>query len=220
MIGKHTSGGHNELAMPDEVLPLFSHYCEKPTKLMRTPKEFRRWMLLLPPAGGQLDPGPRRAARRRRALHAAVHGAGRGDGDGGRGVPRRLRRRSRRRFREGVPGVSEDAHRARDARADLGQRAGRHDLPRARRPASARCATTCTAAARAERYYDALEWIFSAPDYVRDFKKSEQVAGRSRRPSAPRKAASRAPARSTGSRARAARPARRPPSRRRASRGR
>ena len=46
VIGKHTSGGHNELAMPDEVLPLFSHYCEKPTKLMRTPKEYRRWMLL------------------------------------------------------------------------------------------------------------------------------------------------------------------------------
>ena len=45
MIGKHTSGGHNELAQPDEVLPLFAHYCEKPTKLMRAPKEFRRWML-------------------------------------------------------------------------------------------------------------------------------------------------------------------------------
>ena len=23
-----------------------------------------------------------------------------------------------------------------------------------------------------ERYYDALEWVFSAPDYVRDFKRS------------------------------------------------
>src|SRR5918994_4247774 len=45
VIGKHTSGGHNELAPPEEVLPLFSHYCEKPLKLMRTPKEFRRWML-------------------------------------------------------------------------------------------------------------------------------------------------------------------------------
>ena len=32
VIGKHTSGGHNELAMPDEVLPLFAHYCEKPTQ--------------------------------------------------------------------------------------------------------------------------------------------------------------------------------------------
>ena len=29
VIGKHTSGGHNELALPDEVLPLFSHYCDE-----------------------------------------------------------------------------------------------------------------------------------------------------------------------------------------------
>jgi 2-polyprenyl-6-methoxyphenol hydroxylase-like FAD-dependent oxidoreductase len=65
----------------------------------------------------------------------------------------------------------------------------------------------------AERYYDALEWIFSAPEYVRNFGKPG--AGRSRQPSAPRRAASRAPARSAGSRARAARPARRPPSRQR-----
>src|SRR5688572_9945636 len=43
VIGKHTSGGHNELAQPEEVLPLFAHYCEKPTNLMRAPKEFRRW---------------------------------------------------------------------------------------------------------------------------------------------------------------------------------
>jgi len=46
VIGKHTSGGHNELALPEEVLPLFSHYCDQPLKLMRTPKEYRRWMLL------------------------------------------------------------------------------------------------------------------------------------------------------------------------------
>jgi len=65
----------------------------------------------------------------------------------------------------------------------------------------------------AERYYDALEWIFSAPEYVRNF--SGRGAGRSRPPSARRKAASRAPARSTGSRARGSRPARRPPSRQR-----
>jgi salicylate hydroxylase len=71
----------------------------------------------------------------------------------------------------------------------------------------------------AEQHYDALEWVFSAPDYVREFNAKPGRSG-SRRASAPRKAASRAPARSTGSRARAARPARRPPSRRRASRGR
>src|SRR5687768_8406529 len=45
VIGKHTSGGHNEMATPEETLPFFSHYCELPTRLMRTPKEFRRWML-------------------------------------------------------------------------------------------------------------------------------------------------------------------------------
>jgi 2-polyprenyl-6-methoxyphenol hydroxylase-like FAD-dependent oxidoreductase len=69
-----------------------------------------------------------------------------------------------------------------------------------------------------ERFYDALEWVFSAPDYVRNFRQSG--AGRSAQPSSRRKAASPAPARSPGSRASAARPARRPPSRRRASPGR
>ena len=71
-----------------------------------------------------------------------------------------------------------------------------------------------------ERYYDALEWIFSAPDYVRNFREKgprtgRADQGRSATPTAPRKAASRAPARSTGSRARGARPARRLPSRQR-----
>src|SRR5688500_1250337 len=46
VIGKHTSGGHNEQATPAEALPFFSHYCDEVMKLMRTPKEFRRWMLL------------------------------------------------------------------------------------------------------------------------------------------------------------------------------
>jgi 3-hydroxybenzoate 6-monooxygenase len=45
VIGKHSSGGHNEEASPEEVLPLFAHYCEKPTALMRTPGAFKRWML-------------------------------------------------------------------------------------------------------------------------------------------------------------------------------
>jgi salicylate hydroxylase len=65
-----------------------------------------------------------------------------------------------------------------------------------------------------ERYYDALEWIFGAPDYVRNFKE-RSGPGRSASPTARPKAASRAPARSTGSRARASRPARRLPSRQR-----
>jgi salicylate hydroxylase len=65
----------------------------------------------------------------------------------------------------------------------------------------------------ATQNYEALDWVFSAPDYVRNFN-ARSGRSRSRRASARRKAASRAPARSTGSRARAARPARRRPSRR------
>src|SRR5262249_31056495 len=44
-IGKEISEGHNEVASPEEVLPQFAHYCEKPLKLMRTPKQFTRWIL-------------------------------------------------------------------------------------------------------------------------------------------------------------------------------
>src|SRR3954465_13479365 len=34
VIGKHTSGGHNEAATPAEALPFFSHYCDEVMKLM------------------------------------------------------------------------------------------------------------------------------------------------------------------------------------------
>src|SRR5438477_1300645 len=44
-IGKSITEGHAEVATPEEVLPQFAHYCEKPLKLMRTPKQFTRWML-------------------------------------------------------------------------------------------------------------------------------------------------------------------------------
>jgi salicylate hydroxylase len=45
VVGKHSSGGHNEEAPPGEVLPLFSHNCERPMELLRVPKMFKRWML-------------------------------------------------------------------------------------------------------------------------------------------------------------------------------
>src|SRR5690348_3874201 len=44
-IGREISEGHTETATPQEVLPQFAHYCEKPLKLMRTPKQFTRWIL-------------------------------------------------------------------------------------------------------------------------------------------------------------------------------
>ena len=218
VIGKHTSGGHNELALPDEVLPLFAHYCEKPTMLMRTPKEFRRWMLLYRQPVDNWIQG--RVALLGDAAHfmlqymaqgaamamedAVCLGACADEADG--------------QFEKAFSSY-QDRRIVRATRVQVSanqlvgmifhvpdglEREVRNDIYRGR---------------SAERYYDALEWIFSAPEYVRNFNRKAGPA-RSPRPSASRRAASRAPARSTGSRARAARPARRPPSRRRASRGR
>jgi salicylate hydroxylase len=218
VIGKHTSGGHNEPATPEEVLPLFSHYCERPTKLMKTPKEFRRWMLsfrqpvdnwiegrvalLGDAAHFMLQYMAQGAAMAMEDAVALGLCADRADGD----------------FEQ----VFADYQRMRLVRATRVQisandlvgmifhvpdglsREVRNDIYRGR---------------TAERYYDALEWVFSAPPYVREFK-ARAGAARSPRPSARPKAASRAPARRKESRARAALPARRRPSRRRASPGR
>jgi len=214
IIGRHTSGGHNELAQPDEVLPFFSHYCDKPLKLMRTPKEFRRWMLL------HREPVDNWCHGRVTLLGDAAHFmlqymaqgaamamedavclgvcADEADGDFAAAFKsyqgKRLVRATR---------VQISANRLIGMIfhvPDGLERLVRNDIYRGR---------------PAERFYDALEWVFSAPDYVRNF--AARGAARSPRPSAPRTAASRAAAPSTGSRARAALPARRLPSRRRAS---
>src|SRR4051812_17488483 len=216
VIGKHTSGGHNELARPDEVLPLFSHYCDKPLKLMRTPKEFRRWMLL------HREPVDNWTRGRVTLLGDAAHFmlqymaqgaamamedavclgacADAADGDFEKSFLDYQKQRLIRATRVQVSAnklVGMIFH-----VPDGLEREVRNDIYRGR---------------TAERYYDALEWVFSTPDYVREFKAAGESkgagrnvrapAGRngSRPPSAPRKAASRARARSTGSRARAAR---------------
>jgi len=218
VIGKHTSGGHNELALPEEVLPLFSHYCDEPLKLMRTPKEYRRWMLLhrqpvenwtrgrvtlLGDAAHfmlqYMAQGAAMAMEDAVCLGACVDEAG---GDFEKSFSNYQKKRIIRASRVQISAnelVGMIFH-----VPDGLKRLVRNDIYRGR---------------TAEQHYDALEWVFSAPDYVREFNAKPGRSG-SRRASAPRKAASRAPARSTGSRARGARPARRPPSRRRASRGR
>jgi salicylate hydroxylase len=214
IIGKHTSGGHNELAQPEEVLPFFSHYCDKPLKLMRTPKEFRRWMLLYREPVDNWIQG--RTALLGDAAHFMLQYMAQGaamamedavclgvcadeaDGDFAAAFKIYQEKRLVRATRVQVSAnklVGMVFH-----VPDGLERLVRNDMYRGRTP---------------ERYYDALEWVFSAPDYVRNF--AARGAARAPRPSAPRKAASRAGARSTGSRARAARPAPRPPSRRRAS---
>src|SRR5688572_14775400 len=205
VIGKHTSGGHNELAMPDEVLPLFSHYCEQPTKLMRTPKEYRRWMLLYRQPVDNWIQG--RVALLGDAAHFMLQYMAQGAAmamedaaclgacaDAASGNFEKA-------FQDYQKTRIVRATRVQISANDLVgmifhvpdglEREVRNDMYRGR---------------PAEKYYDALEWIFSAPDYVRDFNKTAG-AGRSRQPSGPRKAASRAPARSTGSRGRGARPA-------------
>ena len=218
VIGKHTSGGHNELATPQEALPFFAHYCDQVMKLMRTPKEFRRWMLLYRQPVDNWTQG--RVALLGDAAHFMLQYMAQGAAmamedavalgvaaeEAGGDFPQAFR-------------AYQDMRIVRASRVQLSantlvgmifhvpdglERLVRNDIYRGR---------------SAERYYDALEWVFSAPQYVRNFN-AKRGAVRSPRSNEPRKAASRAPARSTGSRARAALPARRPPSRQRASRGR
>jgi 2-polyprenyl-6-methoxyphenol hydroxylase-like FAD-dependent oxidoreductase len=218
VIGKHTSGGHNELATPQEALPFFAHYCDQVMKLMRTPKEFRRWMLLYRQPVDNWTQG--RVALLGDAAHFMLQYMAQGAAmamedavalgvaaeEAGGDFPQAFR-------------AYQDMRIVRASRVQLSantlvgmifhvpdglERLVRNDIYRGR---------------SAERYYDALEWVFSAPEYVRNFN-AKRGAVRSPRSNEPRKAASRAPTRSTGSRARAALPARRPPSRQRASRGR
>ena len=215
VIGKHTTGAHNELALPDEVLPLFAHYCEQPTKLMRTPKEFRRWMLLYRQPVDNWIQG--RTALLGDAAHFMLQYMAQGaamamedavclglcaDETDGDFPPAFQKYQETRLVRATRVQISANQLVGMIFHVPDGlEREVRNDIYRGRPP---------------ERYYDALEWIFSAPDYVRNFN-VRSGAARSRQSSAPRKAASRAPARSTGSPARAVRPAPRPPSRRRAS---
>ena len=217
VIGKHTSGGHNEVATPEEALPFFSHYCDKPLTLMRTPREFRRWMLsyrepvenwtqgrvtlLGDAAHFMLQYMAQGAAM---AMEDAVCLAACADAADGDFEEAFLAYQKMRLVRASRVQVSANQLIGMIFHVPDGiGRLVRNDIYRSRTP---------------ERYYDALEWLFTPPDYVRDFAK--RAPARSRRPSAPRTGASRARAPAKGSPARAARPARRRPSRRTASRGR
>jgi len=193
IIGKHTAGGHNELAMPEEVLPFFSHYCDKPLKLMRTPKEFRRWMLL------HREPVPNWTQGRVTLLGDAAHfmlqymaqGAAmamedavclgtcvnEADGDFEKSFINYQEKRIVRASRVQISAnrlIGQIFH-----VPDGVERRVRNAIFGGRSP---------------ESFYAALEWVFSAPDYVRNFKKGSPA--RSPRPSARRKASSRARARS------------------------
>src|SRR3954468_2930745 len=169
IIGKHTSGGHNELAMPDEVLPFFAHYCDQPLTLMRTPREYRRWMLL------HREPVDNWTRGRVTLLGDAAHfmlqymaqGAAMAmedavclgacadafDGEFEKVFQEYQKRRIVRASRVQVSAnhlVGMIFH-----VPDGLEREIRNDIYRGR---------------NAERYFDALEWLFTAPDYVRSFR--------------------------------------------------
>jgi salicylate hydroxylase len=199
-IGQPISEGHAEVAAPDEVLPQFAHYCEKPLKLMRTPKQFTRWMLryrepvdnwikgpvaLLGDAAHlmlqYMAQGAAMAMEDAVALGLACDAA---DGDFEKAFKRYQDMRLVRASRVHI-----------SANSLIGQifhvpdgllRLVRNDIFLGRAP---------------ERYYDALEWVFAAPDYVRQFK-----ASAARRPAV-------TPARAAKPLKRAAARKRRPPSR-------
>jgi 2-polyprenyl-6-methoxyphenol hydroxylase-like FAD-dependent oxidoreductase len=193
VIGKHSSGGHNEAATPAEALPFFSHYCDMPLKLMRTPKEFRRWMLQYREPVGNWSRG--RVTLLGDAAHfmlqymaqgaamamedAVALGACADEADGDFAAcfrsyqEKRLVRASR--VQVSANGLIGQIFHVPDGL----QRLIRNDIYLGRSP---------------ERYYDALEWVFSPPDYVRNFARSAR--GRSRPANARRTAASSARARS------------------------
>jgi 3-hydroxybenzoate 6-monooxygenase len=168
-IGAPISEGHGERALPDEVLPQFAHFCDEPLKLMRTPKQFTRWMLRYrdPVASWVKGPvallgdaahlmlqymaqGAAMAMEDAVALGAACDAA---DGDFAGAFARYQDMRVVRATRVHISAnelVGMIFH-----VPDGLERRVRNDIYRGRAP---------------ERYYDALEWVFTPPEYVRKFR--------------------------------------------------
>jgi 2-polyprenyl-6-methoxyphenol hydroxylase-like FAD-dependent oxidoreductase len=159
--------GHNEEAPPEEVLPLFAHNCDKPMSIMRVPKTFRRWMLRFREPVPNWTNGPVTllgdsahlmlqylAQGAAMALEDAVclaACAAETDGD----FPEAFQRYQKRRLVR--------ASRVQISAKMLGlvfhasgvERLVRNDIYQGRTP---------------QRYYDALEWLFTPPEYVRKFR--------------------------------------------------
>jgi 3-hydroxybenzoate 6-monooxygenase len=159
--------GHNEEAPPEEVLPLFAANCEQPLNLLRVPKVFRRWMLRFREPVERWSEGPVTllgdaahlmlqylAQGAAMALEDAVclaAAADAADGDFAAAFQRyealRVVRASRVQISSRLFGLV--------YHADGVARRVRNDIYQGRTP---------------ERYYDALDWLFAAPAYVREFR--------------------------------------------------
>ena len=162
-------GGHNEEAPPEEVLPLFAHNCEKPMSILKVPKVFKRWMLRFREPVANWSQGPVTllgdaahlmlqyfAQGAATALEDSVClGACADEADGDFSAAfrkyneKRLVRASRVQISSKLLGMLFHA-------PDGVERLVRNSLYQGK---------------PAERYYDALEWLFTPPDYVRNFRK-------------------------------------------------
>jgi 3-hydroxybenzoate 6-monooxygenase len=169
-IREPVSEGHNTVAQPDEVLPQFAHYCEKPLKLMRTPKQFTRWILRYREPHDTWTMGPvallgdaahlmlqYMAQGAAMAMEDAVAIGAACDAANGNFEKAFARYKEMRLARASRVQVSANSLVGMIFHVPDGiERLIRNDIY---------CGRT------AERYYDALEWVFTPPDYVRDFKK-------------------------------------------------
>jgi len=167
VVREQAGAGHNEEAPPEEVLPLFAQNCAKPLSILRVPKSFKRWMLRFREPVENWTSGPvtllgdaahlmlqyfaQGAAMSMEDAVALAAAAGETEGDFPAAFQRyqemRLVRASRVQISSRLLGLLYHAAGA--------ARLVRNDLYQGR---------------SAERYYDALDWIFSAPEYVRRFR--------------------------------------------------
>ncbi len=167
VVREHAGTGHNEDAPPEEVLPLFAKNCEKPMNLLRVPKAFKRWMLRFREPVDNWTNGPvtllgdaahfmlqYMAQGAAMAIEDAVclgACADEADGDFSAAFQKyqrtRLVRASRVQISARLLGLVFHASGV--------ERLVRNDIYQGR---------------PVERYYDTLDWVFSAPDYVRNFR--------------------------------------------------
>jgi 3-hydroxybenzoate 6-monooxygenase len=167
VVREQAGGGHNEEAPSDEVLGLFGHNCDQPMRILRVPKTFQRWMLRFRQPVENWTQGP--VTLLGDAAHLMLQY-----------------------FAQGAAMALEDAvclaACARETDGDLFAAFQRYQSIRLLRDSRVQISAGlltllfhATGVARlvrneiykgrsAERYYEALDWIFSAPEYVRSFR--------------------------------------------------
>jgi salicylate hydroxylase len=167
VVREQAGTGHNEEAPAAEVLALFGHNCDKPMSILRVPRTFRRWMLRFREPVANWTAGPvallgdgahlmlqYMAQGAAMALEDAVciaSCADQADGDFPTAFKAyqelRLVRASRVQTSAKLLGLVFHAGGV--------DRLVRNDIYQGRAP---------------ERYYDALDWVFTAPHYISSFR--------------------------------------------------